>query len=473
MKIYFSLIISILISTLVLHGQNFPLEAIKISGNDDKKINIVFLSEGYQASEMDKFLANATSFTNTFFNTSPFREYADYFNVYALKVPSNESGADHPGTATDLTEPAHPISDVDTYFNATYDAYNRHRLLYYEIDGNAANDTETKIINVLADNFPMYDQGLVLVNSSHYGGSGGDFPVTYNGYWGPYVAMHEIGHSLFNLLDEYYPGDDLAREGINMTQETDPTQVRWKNWYNVNKAGVHQHYSETTPKDWYKPNKGTCIMESVDKPFCSVCKEGIIEKIHELTNPIDSYSPNNTTVDAENFPIEFELQLTTPNPNTLKNRWNLNAFEFATDMESVFITEADLLKGTNALTVVVTDDSNLLMIDNHERVHAYIANWTINYSTLGITDIESVVDKLHISMFPNPANTIINFEFEGNNDTPLTVDIISMDGKRVQTLTVSNLEPLQIDISHLNSGIYLTNFYSGNTLISSKRLVIN
>ncbi|KAB1067492.1 T9SS type A sorting domain-containing protein [Tamlana haliotis] len=473
MKIFLPYITLFFAAIQLSNAQSFPVEAIKISGDDDKKINIVILSEGYQASELDKFITDAKSYSNTIFNTSPFKEYANYFNVYAIKVPSNESGADHPGTATDLAEPAHPTQMVDTYFNSTFDAYGRHRLLFYEIDGNAANNTEIKITNVLADNFPMYDQGLILVNTPHYGGSGGQFPVTYNGHWGVYVAMHEMGHSLFNLLDEYYPGDHLAREGINMTQETDPTRVKWKNWYNVNKAGIHQYYSGATPKDWYKPNAGTCIMEVIDKPFCAVCKEGIVEKIHELTTPIDSYLPNTTTVDAENFPIGFELQLTTPNPNTLKSTWNLNALPYASDVDAVAITEADLLKDTNVLTAIVTDNTDLVMVDNHESVHAYVVTWTINYSTFGITEIESETHRFHISIYPNPSNNLVNLEFEGTHNAPLKIDIISMDGKQIKTINVSSLEPQQIDISHLNSGIYIANFYSGNSLISSKRLVKN
>ena len=48
-----------------------------------------------------------------------------------------------------------------------------------------------------------------------------------------------------------------------------------------------------------------------------------------------------------------------------------------------------------------------------------------------------------------------------------------MDGKVVKTVSIYGHIDTQIDISNLTTGVYLTNFYSGNTLISSKRLVKN
>jgi len=102
------------------------------------------MGDGYTANELDKFMTDATNFSNNLFSQSPFDAYADYFNVYAIKVISNESGTDHPGTATDVTEPASPIADVDTYFNTSFDTSNIHRLLY--------TFNASIVYNVLADN---------------------------------------------------------------------------------------------------------------------------------------------------------------------------------------------------------------------------------------------------------------------------------------------------------------------------------
>ena len=76
-------------------------------------------------------------------------------------------------------------------------------------------------------------------------------------------------------------------------------------------------------------------------------------------------------------------------------------------------------------------------------------------------------------MYPNPTNTVVNFKLETDTDTRLKVDILSLDGKKIKTISLTNYQTNQVDISNLSSGIYLTNFYSGNTLITSKKLVKN
>ncbi len=457
-------------NTLFLFSQTFDIETIKNAGNNDIRINLVILSEGYQTSEFAKFKTDAESLVTDMFTQSPFLEYADYFNVHIIKVPSNESGADHPGTAIDVTEPYNiPITAVDTYFNATFDAFGYHRFLYYGIDYADAASAELKIRSVLADNFPTYDQALLIVNSSEYGGTGGEFPVTSTHTSANQIAIHELGHSMFDLKDEYLVPDVFYGEAINMTQETNTSLVKWGNWLNDNGVNIYPYGTSGVPATWYRPHQ-SCKMRYLGFPFCSVCKEGIIEKIHSLISPIDSYTPNNT-VDNPTFPLDFQLDLVKPDPNTLERAWTLNTVSFASDVDAISILETDLVDGANTLTTVIHDNSNFLRVDNHDSFHVYTVTWTINYTSLGIDDIESEVNNYNISLYPNPSNTIVNLKFESNTISDLKVKIMSIDGKKIKSTTLSNYENAQVDISNLSQGIYVTNFYSGNVLIASKRLV--
>ena len=131
------------------------------------------------------------------------------------------------------------------------------------------------------------------------------------------------------------------------------------------------------------------------------------------------------------------------------------------------------MEGTNTLTTVVHDNTSFLRVDNHDSFHIYAVTWTINYSSLGVDDIESEVNNFNISLYPNPANSILNLKFESNTSSNLKVEIISLDGKKVKSASLSNYENTQVDISNLSQGVYLTNFYSSNVLIASKRLVKN
>ena len=443
-------------------SQIFEVEAIKVSGDDNKRVNLVILSEGYQSHELSDFIIDATNFTNDMFSQSPFSEYTDYFNVYAIKVNSNESGTDHPGTATDVTEPASPITSADTYFNTSYDSFGCHRLLY-------SSDYAT-ISTVLANNFPNYDQALILVNSDVYGGSGGTYPFASTGISANEIAIHELGHSLFNLKDEYYPGDALASEAINMTQETNTSLVKWKNWIGINGIGIYPYETSGIPATWNRPHQN-CKMRYLGVPFCSVCKEGMIEKIHDLVSPIDSYTPSSNTVSVSSFPLDFELSLIKPIPNTLNTTWTLNASNFANDVDDISLLETHLNEGINTLSAVVTDNSNFLRIDNHETIHVYTVNWTINYSSLSVEDIVSKENRFKIDVFPNPTNTFLNFKIESDTYSTLKLVLVSLDGKKVKSTRLNTLS--KVNINRLNSGIYIANIYADNILIASKKVVKN
>tara|TARA_R110002049_G_scaffold206269_1_gene376777 strand:+ start:20540 stop:21952 length:1413 start_codon:yes stop_codon:yes gene_type:complete len=470
MKNSLFIILSLLLN-LCASAQIFDVETIENTGDDDKRINLVILSEGYQVGELDKFITDATNFTNAMFSQSPFLEYADYFNIYAIKVPSNQSGADHPATAIDTNETGITPTFVDTYFNATFDAFGYHRYLFYGIDYADAASAEAKIISALADNFPNYDQALILVNTTSYGGTGGEFPMaSLSGYD---LAIHELGHSLFDLKDEYYAGDLYVGEAINMTQETNTNLVKWKNWIGTNSIGIYPHGTSGVAATWYKPRHLNCKMELLNKPFCSVCKEGMVEKIHTLVSPIDSYLPNDTSVENPSFPLNFQLNLINTTTNSLETVWTLNASNFANNETDVSVEETDLTEGINTLTTVVYDATTLIDLDNHETTHFYTVTWAINYSTLGVEGIVSEANDFSISVFPNPSNALINFKFESTFNTALKLDIISMDGKTIASYTVENSEYFQINISTWKQGFYIAKFYTDNTLIANKKLVKN
>ncbi|QRM88057.1 T9SS type A sorting domain-containing protein [Lacinutrix sp. WUR7] len=443
-------------------GQIFDKVTIKNSGDDNNRINLVILSEGYQTSELPQFEIDATNFMNDFFAEEPFASYENYFNVHILKVPSNESGSTHPGTAADESSYNIPTLIVDSYFDTTYDYYNVHRLLYTE--------SQATISTVLANNFQTFDQALILVNSPHYGGSGGTYPIASTGQDGGEIAIHEIGHSFADLKDEYYPGDNQVAEAINMTQETDPSLVKWKNWIGIEGIGIYSHTGTTEAPSWKRPHQG-CKMRYLGYPFCAVCKEGIIEKIHLLVSPLDSYLPTETTISDPTFPLAFQINTIQTLPtNTLENTWTLNTNSFATNVNSVNLQESDLSAGTNTLTAVVHDATTLINVDSHESLHVATVTWTID-NTLGIQDV--VANNFSLTMYPNPSNDVVHFKLENTLANTVLVKIVSMDGKLVKTINLTNNQNTAIDISALSQGLYITNFYTNNVLIASKKIVKN
>ena len=459
----------IIIFSNVLVAQTFEVQSIYNSGPDANRINIVILSDGYQASELNSFIVDANSFANALFTESPYLEYKNYFNVYAIKVPSNQSGASHPGTATDVSEPLIPIAVVDNYFGSTFDYGGIHRLLV---------PTKTMAINtVLANNFPAYDQIVVLVNSQEYGGSGGGNTATSSTHPSAnQIAIHELGHSFGSLRDEYWAGNQFATEsGVNMTQQTNPALVKWANWMGDNGIGIYQHCCGGNSEFWYRPHQD-CKMRVLGVDFCSVCKEGTIERIQAVVSPIDSFLPVETSIAAESDAnLTFSLNLVQTLPiSTLSTNWTLNGTLYNSNATSVPITATNLVNGSNNLTVVVQDTTPMLRINNHAAIHIYTVQWTINYNaTMGVIDAQGASKNSTITAFPNPVDNLVTISFSNFLAGNFTAALYIIDGKLIKNQDSNNLDTIKLDMEGLNSGIYIVKYYLDNAYLSSQQIIKN
>ena len=289
-----------------LQAQQFDVDTISMTGSIDDRINLVFLPDGYQEDELDKFIEDVHWMKNALLGKEPYLSYRDYFNSFAIKVPSNVSGA-----ADD------PDSLIDNYFGSTFNSSGIWRLVVPK--------RSSKIQSVLRDNFPQYDQVVVIVNDSRYGGSGGWAATSTTHTNGPEICIHEIGHSFAGLADEYWAGAQYARERVNMTQETDTEKVKWKNWLAYNNVGIYSHDESPT---WKRPHQN-CEMRFLNRQFCPVCQEAISNKILDLTNPVKNFYPAEDGFTHAEPTIEFSVDLLKPYPNTINIKWTLNTDSIA------------------------------------------------------------------------------------------------------------------------------------------------
>jgi hypothetical protein len=438
-------------------AQTFDLDTLVYNGNSTKFINLVILGDGYTADELSKFVTDAGSFTTAFFGITPYADYQNYFNVFIIKVPSNESGASHPGTATDVQEPVFPVMNVDNYFGSTFDAYGIHRLL-----------VPTKLFavyGVLASNFPNYDEVLILVNSPYYGGSGGVFAVASTHALSAHIAIHEIGHSFAGLADEYWAGDIYAGEAVNMTQQTNPALVKWKNWLGTNAIGIYQHCCGGNSQLWYKPHLN-CKMQYLDGSFCSVCIQTTIESIHQLITPIESYYPLDEILIPTNYPIEFKLTLIAPIPNTLKINWLLAGSSLQQNIDSVSINESNLVTGTNKLTATIEDTSQFLRVDNHSAIHISSVSWYINNNINGAIEITSSSSEFMIDVYPNPTSDMLHIKMdEAKGD--IRFELYDMQGQKL--LSQKNMHA--ISLQNLSQGTYIIKIYVDNDLVTTSKII--
>ncbi|MBF0433322.1 MAG: T9SS type A sorting domain-containing protein [Fibrobacteria bacterium] len=448
------LLISFLSLPISVFSQSFPVTVIHNAC--EECINIVILADGYTSNELSKFIKDAQNVTNGFFKLSPYSNYKNYINVYGISVPSNISGAS-----------MDPDNLIDNYFGSSYWAWGIERLLY--------SYRTSRIQNVLASSFPTYDQVAILVNHSKDGGSGGDVSTIAVNSESVDVLLHETGHSFVDLIDEYWAGAEHAQEGINMTQVTNRNTVRWKNWYGDNGIGIYPHKESPT---WYRPHQN-CIMRELENPFCSVCAEATVERIHDMVSPLvaihdmvpplGTYRPGYLNITPEQLPLKFSLDLLAPIPYTLDRAWVLNGSSFKKNTDSVSIKRSDLNLGENTLSVSIEDKSPFLRIDNHQSIHTYSVSWTINMST-GITGLSRKTSHLHVDLFPNPAAELINLRINSASEGDIKVDICGLNGRVLKSAVLVD-KTVSLSLENIPQGGYIVNFYQNNNLVSSRTIV--
>ena len=417
----------------LLFSQPFEMDTIWWTGSVDDRINLVFLGDGYQEPELDKYITDVHKVTNHFFKQSPFKEYKSYFNIVAIKVPSKDSGAKKDES-----------DDVETYFGSAYNFSGIERLLVASRRDRAQ--------EILFDQFPLFDQAVLIVNDDKYGGSGSWLATTSTHVDAPEIALHEIGHSFAGLADEYWAGEQFAFERANMTRQKDRSKIKWRNWLEYRDVDIYPHQED--PK-WVRPHQN-CKMRFLDRGFCPVCAEAIVKRVHNLINPVDSFYPDSNQIAVEEGDsVTFVVDLLTPVPNTLKTIWNVNGQDKKrNDMAFVLRTDTTI-RDTIAIVVSIADTTMLVRDSAHRESHTFAIPWLVRQDFVsGRSELEI---STGIRSFPNPATSHITVQIDPGTvglQYPAKVEIIDLNGL-VQLNAQMWQNPYRLAIAKLPKGIYL------------------
>ena len=196
-----------------------PLIKLHERGDPATKLDLLILGDGYTSAERGKFERDARRLLTTLFATSPFKERENDINVWGLVPPSIDSG---------ISSPSQHIHKR-TALGASYDTFDSERYVL---------TTENRAFRDIAANAP-YEVVEILTNSEKYGGGG-----IYNLYstvaadslWAPYIFVHEFGHHLAGLADEYYtsdvaylpPAEKIEPWEPNVTALLDKAALKWR-----------------------------------------------------------------------------------------------------------------------------------------------------------------------------------------------------------------------------------------------------
>jgi hypothetical protein len=282
-------------------GSVIGAQKIVDHGADAQRYNVVILGDGYRAAEMAKYHSDVQAFVDVFGQTTPYGDLWCGINVHRIDVVSTDSGADDPLTCGDGSGGSGAVAR--TYLDATFCSGNQIRRLL-TCDSVSAR-------NVAQAHVPAAHVVMVIVNSTRYGGSGGNV-ATFSTAPGAYeIALHEMGHAAFGFADEYeyYAGCGSGETGHdvyagaepiepNVTRNTNRATIKWKAVLTsaadalptTANANCGQCDPQPNPRQpdyvgayegarymhcgCYRPSYN-CRMRVLGEPFCGTCQKAI------------------------------------------------------------------------------------------------------------------------------------------------------------------------------------------------------
>ncbi len=335
----------------------WPFQTIVNNGAPRNRVDIVLVGDGYTAPQLTTYAVHALAAANALFAQEPFKTYRAYFNVHRVDVVSNESGVDND-----------PVQGIfrDTALNMAYWCGGTERLLCVDVP----------LAFAAANNAPDVQQIFAIANSSKYGGAG--YPssdvATFAGAnsLSTEIAIHEIGHSLGDLADEYdyggaetYTGPELGPVDVSIFTAAQmlANQTKWFRWMG-DPAGLWDGPVDTyeganySVHGVYRPSPNS-KMRALNRPFNAPSAEGLIINVYRVARPIDAVSPPTTQTLGRTDVVTVTPQQ--PVGHDLSVQWFLNGQPIPGATGRTFpLSTVFLDPGASALSVRVRDDTPMV-----------------------------------------------------------------------------------------------------------------
>ena len=300
----------------------YEVEVLRDAGVPSNRLDLVILGDGYRVEDQTKLSTDAKNVLTRLFEVTPWKEYAGLVNVSVIHVISNEEGADNGSAGLQR----------DTALNSYFNCAGNDRTICF---------TDSIVYGIANQATPMFDQLVVLVNDSKYGGSGGTIAALSTNVQAPEILIHELGHSVGGLADEYdlaypaFPACNGECPEANASPNSSAS-VKWSHWLEASTplptpegrpeyASVIGTFEGARYKTTglYRP-KDRCLMNVLGVPNCSVCTEQLIRKFFNRVDPIEAFTPTQTT-----SACDVTLTLTPAPISPLSYLWKVNGVDRA------------------------------------------------------------------------------------------------------------------------------------------------
>lgn len=333
-----------------------PFEDRGVANN---RINIVTVGDGYLSTQQATYNTHVTNAVNQLFAYEPFKTYRNYFQVFRVNVISSVQGVS-----------GDPTADIvrSTPLSMNYWCGGTERLLC--VDVNACYEYASNASQ-------PFDQILAVANSTKYGGAG--YPSNEVGTYAggnssaPLIAIHELGHSLGDLADEYDYGGPTTYSGgepssANSSKLTAAAMTaqrrKWHLWLNESRTGFDgpvgtYQGSSYSQLGVYRPSPNS-MMRALGPNFNLPSAEQLIKSVYNVVKPIDGApTPSTATVLGPASSVSITLMQTVGNP--LGVQWLRDGQPIPGATGATFsVSSLNLRKGSATLGVRVIDNTNMV-----------------------------------------------------------------------------------------------------------------
>lgn len=416
-----------------------PWTTVMDNGDPANRIDIVCVGDGYTGAEIDLYAGQVDAAVAEFFLCEPFATYKTLFNVHRVDVVSNESGVDN--------DPTLGI-ERDTALDMAFFCSNIERLLCVNVTTAYS----------YAENAPDIDQVLALANSTKYGGAGystSDLATFSAGNASSLeVALHEMGHSLGDLADEYYYNDGSTYTGSEprdrnvSTLDTAAMAAdggKWALWLGESDPdfnGLVDTYEGAMYKDYgiYRPTNYS-KMRSLGFPFNLPSIESLIMEFYGLIDPIDFSTSEDNELDGTETVFVQPIQ---PVGHSLDIQWILDGAPIpGATAATLDLSGLGLAVGSHYLVAEVVDNTPWVR-DPYVREEFLTGSreWDISVPEASPTAEVLAKTGFQADNFPNPFNPQTTIRFHLPRAERVEVRVFDLNGAVVRTLpATATLQP--------------------------------
>ncbi|WP_238334914.1 M64 family metallopeptidase [Kribbella amoyensis] len=337
---------------------------IQVTGPASSRFNLVVMGDGYTAAELPKFREQVDKHLNILWSIEPFKSYRNYLNVYAVEIPSPQSGVD---CDPDLTSPK-----VDTPLSMGFwggcNPASVQRLL------TVSSAAAAQYADLVPGTTSANRQILAIGNSDTYGGAGGSYATASGGNaLSALITPHELGHSLGGLQDEYdyyargdrgapYAGGEPSsiHHTLLTEQQLLDQQRKWWRWLGEEsesggRIGRYEAGMYAGSGVW-RPSKHS-MMKVLGYYFDQVSRERMTQRISSRAALFQASTPAGTVAGDQ----VVWLQTLHPASHELDVTWTLDgAVVPAGNSRALDLGTLDLAPGTHTLTAKIVDPTDFV-----------------------------------------------------------------------------------------------------------------